>query len=432
MRQARFWSLPGVRRALPLLALLGVPVTLPAQEGGATAAAVFERFSPRVVKIEIVETASGAKAVVGSGFFVTDRGHLVTNYHVVSKVIQDPERYEAKALEENGSTFPLTVVALDVVHDLAVARADVASPSHFALHAVTVEKGVRLYSLGHPLELGLSIVEGTYNGLLEHTRYTRIHFTAPINPGMSGGPTITADGRVVGINVATAGNEVSFLVPVARAVVLLDRALAPSYRVPSDFLTTVREQLLAHQDDYLAGLFIDTVATIEFGPYRVPTKPAPFFNCWGDATHDPADPYEVLDHQCSTDDYIFISSDMESGVVELWHRLLTSDELNRFRFYALFSDDFDQRNAWLQGSEDDVTPFRCDRSTVAGHGVTLKVQFCARRYRKLEGLYDAVIRAAAVGRPDVGLESVLTLSGVSFDNAQRLLRRYLEAIRWNR
>ena len=69
-------------------------------------------------------------------------------------------------------------------------------PGVFA--AGDVAHGARLYSIGNPHDLGISIVEGTHNGLLRHTLYPRIHFTGPINPGMSGGPTITPEGAVVG------------------------------------------------------------------------------------------------------------------------------------------------------------------------------------------------------------------------------------------
>src|SRR5262249_59386101 len=91
-----------------------------------------------------------------------------------------------------------------------------------------VPKGERLYSMGNPLDLGFTIVEGTYNGLVDRSYNERIHFSGAINPGMSGGPTVTADGHAVGINVSKqlGGELVSFLVPARFAATLLASAPA--------------------------------------------------------------------------------------------------------------------------------------------------------------------------------------------------------------
>ena len=63
-------------------------------------------------------------------------------------------------------------------------------------------------------------------------------------------------------------------------------------------------------------------------------------------------------------------------------------------------------------------------------GVLFKTEFCARAYRKLPGLYDVVVRLAALGRPREGLISTMTMSGVSFANARIMVRRYTDAFRW--
>ena len=53
-----------------------------------------------------------------------------------------------------------------------------------------------------------------------------------------------------------------------------------------------------------------------------------------------------------------------------------------------------------------------------------------RAYRKLAGLYDAVIKAAVLGDREAGLVATLTLSGVSFENVERLTARFLERFAW--
>jgi hypothetical protein len=411
------------------LAVLGLLVVSPlaAQGGGPDAAEVYRRFAPRVVKIQSVEKSSGAKSAIGSGFFVSAEGHVVTNYHVISELVNLPDRYRVELIDGGEATRAVEILAIDVVHDLAVLKVNPQDDPWFDLAPVTLDRGTRLYSMGHPHDLGLSIVEGTYNGLLEHTLYPKIHFTGSINPGMSGGPAVTATGAVVGVNVSTAGEQISFLVPVDRVTALLAEARRPGYQRPESLLTTVAQQMLTYQDLYLARLFADSTPTIVLGGYRVPTKPAPFFKCWGDASHGSSRPYETIAHQCSTDDYIFVSGDQWSGVLEFKHAVLSTDELNRLRFYSLLTREFAGDGLAYQG-RDVVTPQRCAVENVRQGALTLKTVFCTRRYRRLAGLYDAFFKAATLGDPHRGLITTLTLSGVTFENARRVVERYLASI----
>jgi len=356
---------------------------------------------------------------------------VLTNYHVISKLVIEPRRYGAEFTDPTGRTQPLQVVAIDVVNDLAVLATAYRSAVFFTLGKPRVTQGARLYSLGHPRDLGLSIVEGTFNGLLDHTLYPKIHFTGAINPGMSGGPALSERGEVVGVNVATAGDEVSFLVPVERAVALVERARTAHFAPSAAPLADVGLQIRAYQDAYLADMFGATTPKVTIGDFTLPTTPAPFFKCWADAERESGSPYETVDHECSTDDYVFISGDQSSGVVEVKHRVITSTSLSASQFAALYTEAFKSDRLPLYGSASEVTRFECEtRNVVTGEGRRLRAQLCVRRYRKLDGLYDAVLRAAALGTRGSGVVSTLTLSGVSFENVQLLSRRYLESIAW--
>jgi hypothetical protein len=416
--------------ALALFELLGYPGLVSALQVPPTED-VFRRFSDRIAKIEVQETGSAAKASIGSGFFVSANGHLVTNYHVVADVVQHPERYQAKVVvadDEDGAR--IEVLNVDVAHDLAIVKSLEPGPSHFTLEDGNAPQGLRLYSLGHPLDLGLNIVEGTYNGFLKHALDQRIHFTGSLNPGMSGGPAITADGEVIGVNVATAGEQVSFLVPVRWAVALLEETLAPDF-AETPLLERVRRQIFDYQDRFVGELLRAEAPRVSLGGFSLPTKPALYFNCWADAYREQGLPYESVDHQCSTDDYIFVSDELVSGQLWFYHRLIESDELNRFQFAALYREDFQTTYHGMEGGESEVTPFECATGTVREAGLTFKTAFCVRRYRKLDSLYDLVFKAAIVGRPLVGLETALMASGVSYENAEALVRWYMAGISWN-
>ena len=401
-----------------------------AQEDVTVTPTVFRRYSDRVVRIQVVESGSAAKVGVGSGFFIDDAGRLVTNYHVIANLVHYPDRYRAELTEGTSPGDTVTLLAIDVVHDLAMLQAAARPRPHFTLGPTPVRQGDRLYSLGHPRDLGLSIVEGTYNGLLRHTLYPKLHFTGSLNPGMSGGPTVTAGGRVVGVNVSTAGNQVSFLVPVDRVIALAATANDPAYRPPERFLDHVAEQIHAYQDVYLENLFLDAGKSVDLGPFRVATEPADFFRCWGDAPPRAELPYERAEHRCSTDDEVFIAHDQSSGVVELTHEMLTTTSLHAARFYALYTSIFGRDNT-PSGREEHVTSWRCGTRNLENAALPLRAVLCLRAYQKLEGLYDGVLKVAVLGRRDAGVVSTLTLSGVSFDNIARLTGRFLERFTWH-
>lgn len=391
---------------------------------------VFQRYADRVVKIQVVETGSAAKSGIGSGFFVSADGQLVTNYHVIAELIQSPGRYRAEYLDAQGQAHTAEVLGVDVISDLAVLSTTTRPSRFFEIAAGAVPQGTRLYSLGHPRDLGLSIVEGTYNGQLAHTRHPRIHFTGAINQGMSGGPTITEDGRVIGVNVATAGNQIGFLVPVAQVANLLGQVRNPSANPPVRTLAQVAAALRQDQDGWLGRLFVEPPKEITLGPWRVVTEPTPTFRCWADADRTRERTYESVVHSCETDDDVYLASDHSTGTVRVEHQLLTTQQMNAVRFYSLFSSTFGADGA-PGGDVEHVTSWRCESRNVKHEAMRMRAVLCLRRYRKLDGLYDGQLKVAVLGRRNAGLISTMTVAGASFENLQRLTTRYLEFITWN-
>ena len=422
-----------VSSAMLLLTLVfASPDRLRAQTLAGTTQEIFKQYSEHVVKIEVVETGSAAKASIGTGFYASSGGHIVTNYHVVSKLIHTPDRYRIEVTDGSGQSGQATVLGIDVVYDLAVLRTERRPKNHLTLESKPIEQGTRLYSLGHPRDLGLTIVEGTYNGLLRHTLYPKVHFTGSLNPGMSGGPALTQAGRVVGVNVATEGEQISYLVPAERVLTLLERTAKVPTPAANSFLAEVGRQIHANQARYLAGMFSEKTPSVNLGPYSLPTKPTDFFRCWADALRRKELPYVAISHDCSTDDYMFVSSEQSSGIVRFYHQMMSTAELQPSQFYTLYSGQFQAGNVAAFGNEEEVTRFRCQTRNVRTATGKLKAVLCARQYVKLPGLYDAAFRVATLGARNVGLVTTLSLSGASFDNVQLLTRRYMENIKWHR
>jgi len=414
-----------------LIVISLLPVLSIAEEMLPETEKVFGKYSDRVVKIHVVEKESGAKAVIGSGFFVGPDGQIVTNYHVISKLVIHPDRYRAELVETAGTIRALSVKGVDVINDLALVKAEVDNVPFFRISARELQQGTRLYSMGFPRDIGLSIVEGTYNGLMKHALYKKIHFTAPINPGMSGGPAINASGEVVGVNVSSSGQEISFLVP-TEAVRRLMKSANTAKKDPQSFLEDIRSQILAHQDVFFSKNLIRSGQTIRLGDYKLPGQLSPFFKCWGDSSHPENSPYHTVDHRCSTDDYIYISGEHSSGIMSFNHRLITNEGMNNFRFNNLYSDLFKAQRHYSTGDEEEVTKFECKSGTLKRGEITFKTAFCARGYRKLKGLYDVVFKAAVLSSENSGLETELNISGVSFEKAVGLTEQYLERITWGK
>lgn len=418
------------RFRLLLGALLLLPAPAPAQES-ATARSLFERHGGAVAAVRTVEITSGAKRSLGTGFRVGERGEIATNYHVVSELVMESERYRAEWVRDDEPAIPLVLLGFDVVNDVAILRGELPPGAPLRLHAGDVAKGERVFALGNPYDIGMSIVEGTYNGRHQHARNERFHFTGALNPGMSGGPALLGSGEVMGVNVASAGESVAFLVPAERVRELRARVGQADAPPPDALRAALRDQLWLYQEHYLGDLFLRPLPTVELGPHRVPGAPAPYFDCWGDTSHEEDDRYESMFHQCDTDDWVFVSE--EHGLAPVWlqHRRVSSDELPGPAFHDLYSAFFEGTSSRLSGNERLFTPFRCRTRFVDNGSVTLKAAFCARAYRKLEGLYDVVFKAAVLGRDREGLETALVLSAVSFENAERLARRHLAGITWS-
>src|SRR5258708_25717723 len=226
--------LAGLLASQASLAQTATPPAAPSTESpqplSTAAERVYESAKPRILQIRTLLQAAGRQSSLGSGFLVSADGLAITNYHVVSRFALDPKTYRLEFIAPDGSKGSLKLLAIDALHDLAVVQVARAGLPYFDFDrralAGKLPKGERIYAMGKPLDLGFTIIEGTYNGLVDKSYDERIHFSGAINPGMSGGPVAGSDGRIVGVNVAKRldGEQVGFLVPARFAAELIERA----------------------------------------------------------------------------------------------------------------------------------------------------------------------------------------------------------------
>lgn len=413
-------------RRLPLLCcLLCLPV---AAATGQDAAGLFATFKDRIFQIRVIDQEAEEKSALGTGFLVAYDGLIATNYHVIADYADKPDKYRLEYEDEQGNKGRLTLLDVDVINDLALLSAEALGREPLRIQLDEPDQGDTIYSIGNPYDIGFTVVPGTYNGIAQDSYYKRIHFSGSINAGMSGGPVLNAAGDIVGINVSTAGNQISFLVPVAALRELIGTRRSADAPV-ADFATRIREQLVANQRGLIDGVLAAEWPIQELGGGVAVDEMAPFVKCWGGSTDDKR-LYRTVSSSCSSDEDVYVGPGLRTGVIAYQFFWLEADDLSapRFQSYyrSLFSDFMPDNGA----DEDNVTNFACDEMFVEpAPGAVDKVVLCLRAYRKFGGLYDALYVSGSVDWQDRAFISHFTLAGVEPDTLTAFMERFQQVVR---
>lgn len=383
-----------------------------------------------LLQIRVLVKSGRTQASVGSGFLIGHSDLVVTNYHVVSQIALEPKTYVAEFIDTEQKTGPVELLAVDAIHDLAVVRVKRFGHGVFKVpeHGPQLIQGQYLYSLGNPLDLGFAISEGTYNGVINRSLHQHLLFTGSINAGMSGGPNITVDGQVAGVNVAKRrdGELVSFLVPVDFVYQLL-QTVAQNKTPPADFKKVVGQQLLAHQRVLADKLQSTPLQFKLLGKYRVPVWESDQMRCWGRSEAKPETPFTVDTIDCNMDSSLYISDQMQTGAVTVRHQLLQSRGLDALRFSRLVSQSF-RNEAFGDAHDVRMSAPQCTQMFVANAYLPMRAVLCVRAYRMFPGLYDFALLTGSTNHSHSNLQSRFDVFGVSYENGLRITRQLMEAL----
>ena len=170
---------------------------------------------------------SGGGMSLGSGFFVSADGYVVTNNHVVE---------HAKSVQvtlDDGRTLDAKVIGTDPKTDLALLKADGTNFPYVKLGSSAPRVGDWVVAIGNPFGLGGTVTAGIVSargrdiGAGPYDDFLQID--APINKGNSGGPTFNLSGEVVGVNTAIASPS--------------GGSIGLAFAIPSETVQTVIDQL---------------------------------------------------------------------------------------------------------------------------------------------------------------------------------------------
>lgn len=230
----------------PVVAQQAVAVPVALTDNEKTFADIYNHVSPSVVSINVSGTSADGSAfqAAGTGFVIDQKGHIVTNDHVVDSA----DQIEVNFLD--GTIVSADVVGLDRDSDLAVIQVKVPTKE---LAPVTLGDSDQLFigettlAIGSPfnqrwtLTTGIiSALDRTISGQTQYSVGAAIQTDAAINPGNSGGPLLNLKGEVIGVNSqilsqSNSSSGVGFAIP-SNLVKRVSEALISKGRVEYSYL----------------------------------------------------------------------------------------------------------------------------------------------------------------------------------------------------
>ncbi len=235
---------------------------------------VVKNSSPSVVSIAVsqVTLRRGEGLVdevsnIGTGFIVDPSGIIVTNQHVVSDISAT-----YKVITSDGKEYEIVEIVRDDGNDIAILKIDATQLPALELgDSDTLVVGQTVIAIGTPLgeyagSVTTGVISGTnrsvttssgWFGSTTKTYENVLQTDAAVNSGNSGGPLISTEGKVVGINFATTANadNISFALPINTVKQRLEE-----YRVYGKFIKPyvgISYQMIS---EYQAIYYTDVVA----------------------------------------------------------------------------------------------------------------------------------------------------------------------------
>ncbi|MGE5451181.1 MAG: S1 family peptidase [Acidobacteriota bacterium] len=403
----------------------------------ASAKRIYDQSRLQLLQVRTLLKGQDSQSSVGSGFIVSEGGLLITNYHVVSQYALEPERYRLRFATTDGLEGPLELLDIDVRHDLALLRLPANSPANrgalkFRPAEQPLTKGERIYSMGNPRDVTFAVVEGNFNGLVERAFDPLIYYAGSINPGMSGGPVLDDEGRVVGINVSAMvfAEQMSFLVPGGDAAALLKRSGNRTQALATPAWPTITQQVLAYQDDLTRRFLAQPWRDGGHERYLLPMPQEQFMRCWGGNTSSEAKGVKTESTRCRMEHNLFIRDSLRLGYLDFEQYRMDGQNVGTWRFSQAYSRRFAMNTNMMPGKE--RTAPQCKESFVDSRGLPLRAVVCMNAYKKLKGVFDLSILVATVDHDQQGVQGQFEANGVSFDNALKLTTHYLEGFGWKR
>ena len=429
---------------IALFALLNLPVFAKDSQWQ-----LYKRITDLTYQVKTSLGMESPKASYGTGFVVDGKkGLLITNYHVVSDVIQKKNNNYQNFVIINGQSFLAKILALDVLRDLALIKIDFPFSSEIRLRNTAIKEGEKLFSFGIPKDLKLSMVDGLYNGVIHVGPFSRILMSTPINSGMSGGPVTDSKGNLVGVNVSTlrGSDNISFSVPASYVDLLMKSVPNGEQKINEKNFDTnhqyVQNQILEGQQAISHDLKKNEVYE-SFDIWELPSF-GNIMKCWMQKLNDQIKQQheKVITNAkiCEIPDSLFLSSDDRfQGTLYFSMNLFASTnmQLNEFQYSDYLNNLFNGAKMlrWENYVPDEEEPVssavECQESVVE-NAEKLKFQLivCTSSYQKYPLIFETYFKFHVFDpKGKHSLMAFFTLDGFNKENAQSFIINFLKKVR---
>ena len=384
----------------------------------------FEQYYDLIYQIKVGAEKAGSKSSIGSGFQISESGLIVTNYHVISSYVQFPEKNRITYESHTGETGSLELVEFDVINDVALLQHPRPAKRFLNLSSTPLKKGDPIYAMGNPSDFGIKLVKGPNNGLADHRYDEQILFSASLNGGMSGGPALNQDGDVVGVNVASAGGQLSFLVPVSKVFTMIESI---NRLEVGGFQDEIGRQIKHWQRKRINELIESDWPVETFAGRDLFGKIRSDFTCWGRTNEDDNERRkDTITKRCFTGNVAYLDGNLNTGNIIVWFKKLESIDLNEMQFSQTIGLGMYGSN---ESNFENSSNYQChtdfvDQQASSNEAEYNVVSTCVRRYKKLEGLYDSMMRVDTI-KGDQAFTALISIYAVEKDQIQALNRKFI-------
>jgi hypothetical protein len=190
----------------------------------------------------------------------------------------------------------------------------------------------------------------------------------------------------------------------------------------------VSEQLLAHQEALTERFIEQGFKPATHARYKVPVPADGFMRCWGSSEPSRTGGMDLERSDCVMDTRIFVG-EFNTGALTVRHEAYDGSKIGGLRFAARHSASFRNESFGRLAAQHQTMP-QCHEDFVDRGGLPLRAVTCLRAYRKLHSLYDVSVLVATLDQSDAGVQGRFDAQGVSFANALKLVRHYIESYAW--